>query len=114
MDIRTETDDRGIVLHIDGNLDERGAEALRRKMSGIYQGKAGGLVLDFSGVSYIGSSGIGVLILAYKQLSKKNTELVIKGLSQDIYELMKSLDLHKLMALEKKTDGGSGRLRFSR
>ena len=46
------------------------------------------IVLDFSKVSYIDSSGIGELVRAYSLLNRDGIELCITNLNPKLYDLM--------------------------
>lgn len=52
-----------------GNIDERGAEDLKQRFRQLNISALKEVVFDFEGVGYIGSAGIGKLLLFYKDLA---------------------------------------------
>jgi anti-sigma B factor antagonist len=53
------------------------------------------IIIDFSDMVFIGSSGIGKLLLAYKRLSDMNGKLYIVGLNKDIKDLFFTFRLNE-------------------
>jgi anti-sigma B factor antagonist len=51
-----------VVLRVDGELDMLTAPTLEHHIEGCWTQPVGRLVLDLSGVSFLGSSGISVLV----------------------------------------------------
>ena len=60
------------------------------------------IVLDMAGVTHIGSSGIGKILLFYKNLAIKNSRLEVCGLSPMLYELFHELKLDSLFTISKR------------
>ncbi len=84
-----------------GNIDERGAEDLKQRFRQQNLSDLKEVVFDFGGVEYIGSAGIGKLLLFYKDLSTKNAKIRIEKLSEPIYQLFTTLKLGDLFALSR-------------
>lgn len=53
------------------------------------------IIIDFSEMVFIGSSGIGKLLLAYKRLDDLNGKLYITGLNKDIKDLFVTFRLNE-------------------
>jgi anti-sigma B factor antagonist len=70
LSISTETKSKAIVVHVDGDLDVYTAPRLKEALQ---EAIAGGshLVLDLSGVQFIDSTALGVLVEAL-QISQSN------------------------------------------
>ncbi|MCF8031671.1 MAG: STAS domain-containing protein [Desulfarculaceae bacterium] len=86
-------------IEITGNIDERGAEEMKRRFLDLDLSSYKQIVLDFSGVTFIGSSGIGKLLLLYKNLANHDGEVHIDNLSKDIYTMFKVVKLDKIFKL---------------
>jgi anti-anti-sigma factor len=59
------------VISIPGELDLYNAEKLKETIGCELENESRPLIFDFSDLSYIDSSGIGVLLFIYGRLSKK-------------------------------------------
>ncbi len=92
-------DDNRARIEMAGNIDERGAEEMKRRFLDLDLASLHEVVLDFSGVTFIGSSGIGKLLLLYKNLATHDGELSIENMSKDIYTMFKVVKLDKIFKL---------------
>ncbi len=86
---------------IAGNIDEQGAEELKRKFKEMNTASMKEIVFDFRGVNHIGSAGIGKLLLFYKDLALNDGTLRIENASQTIYELFTVLKLDSIFSISK-------------
>ena len=75
-----------------GDGDQELGEAVR---TGLEQG-ARKLIIDFSKVSYLDSSGVGELVGCYTSIKNKGGELRICGMNSKIFGLMKMTSLHSV------------------
>ena len=57
------------------------------------------IILDFSEVAFIGSSGIGKLLLAYKRLDDMGGKIYIVWLNKDIKELFITFRLNEFFPI---------------
>lgn len=56
--------------------------------------------LDVSGVGYIDSSGLGVLVTVHKLTKERHGSLVLKGVQGMVGELLKRTRLDKVLTIE--------------
>jgi len=97
MKMTTKTENDVTVLCPEGKItlgdgDQELGEAVRTLLN------AGSrkLVIDFSKVNYLDSSGIGELVGCYTSIKNKNGALRICGLNHKILGLMKMTSLHSV------------------
>ena len=90
-----------IIIMVDGSIDEKGAEEMKTNFVQLQTAPPPYVVLNMSGVSKIGSSGIGKILLFYKNLAIKNSQLEIIGLSPMLFELFHELKLDSLFPISK-------------
>ncbi|MEA4826076.1 anti-sigma F factor antagonist [Clostridium sp. JNZ J1-5] len=80
-----------LVVHMVGELDHHSAEEVRNKVDDRLEREGfNKLVMDFSGVTFMDSSGIGVVIGRYKKLSSKKGKVYItrvNGCVKRVFEL---------------------------
>lgn len=73
-----------------GRIDHAGAEDLQRFLAPLLDACVDGrgrIVLDFSGVDYVSSLGLRVLMLAAKQVKAQRGEIVIAGMQPVVREI---------------------------
>jgi anti-sigma B factor antagonist len=85
-----------VDIEVVGSIDERGAEDLKRRFLELDVSSVKEVVFDFAGVTFIGSAGIGKLLLFYKNLAAQGGKITIKNMSKDIYTMFKVVKLDKI------------------
>src|SRR5215471_19842391 len=78
------------VIQVVGRIDHTTAKAFEDALSPHVAGCAGEekiLLLDFSGVSFISSAGLRVLMIAAKQCRKQNGKIALAALQPIIQEV---------------------------
>ena len=96
MNLKVEKNGAKATVFISGNIDIPGAEDLKKTLAGLTEDNLTDVVIDFTGVTFIGSSGIGKLLLFYKNFTAKGGSLSIINLSDEIIALFKAIKLDKL------------------
>jgi anti-anti-sigma factor len=82
--------DNAVVLEVTGRIDNDTSETFRLLLSPFLRGctrEGDRLVLDFSGVDYISSVGLRVLMLAAKQARKQGGTVVVANLHSVVREI---------------------------
>ncbi len=98
----TVTQEAGLVrLLINGDIDERGAEELKRRFRELNVSKISEIVFDFHNVGHIGSAGIGKLLLFYKDLAVGGGTIRIEKLNEAVYDLFKLLKLDTIFTISR-------------
>lgn len=92
-----------VTAYLSGELDHHTAKDMRESIdNAIELNMPSLLVLDFSGITFMDSSGIGLVMGRYRNLQKTGASLHISGASQSIYKVMKLSGIEKLAKLEGK------------
>ncbi len=82
-----------VKLTLRGHLDADGAPMLCDRLHDLRTAGSVKVELDFAGVQFISSTGIGTIIAAVGEFRDAGGALVICGLSDDLRELFEMLDL---------------------
>jgi anti-sigma B factor antagonist len=79
LDVRRETVGRLTVLHVTGEIDTDTAPLLREHLAVARQNTTGAtpLVIDLTGVTYMASPGLSVLIEAHNEHRRQHTRLTV-------------------------------------
>ena len=96
MELSVTPQDDQVQIAISGSLDERGAEELKRRFLELEVSKIKKIIFDFKGVTFIGSAGIGKLLLFYKNVASQGGSVTIQNMSKDIYTMFKVVKLDKI------------------
>ncbi len=97
MNIKIDNQAEKTVVKLSGSIDIPGAESLKKSLTQILENdETKDVSIDFEGVNFIGSSGIGKLLLFYKNFTSKGGKVRIVSLNKEITALFKAIKLDKL------------------
>ena len=92
-----------LTVMLDGEIDHHRAKEIREKIDeAIEFNMPSLLILDFGGVTFMDSSGIGLVMGRYRLLQKKGAKLNLTNLPPNIYKVMKLAGIEKLAKIEKE------------
>ena len=100
MTINVERDFELVTLGITGRLDTTTAPNLESVISDLSEDTKE-LVFDMSGVEYISSTGIRVLLGAYKKMSINQGRMRIEKANDMVYEVFEMTGLLEMLDEEK-------------
>lgn len=96
MNIKVERNGDIVTVFLSGSVDIPGAESLKKEFNNITESDPTEVCIDFDEVNFIGSSGIGKLLLFYKKFTSKGGKVSIVNLNKEITALFKAIKLDKL------------------
>lgn len=94
--------DKGPIIAVQGEVDVYTAPKLRERLLPLCE-KGTTVTVDLSGVEYIDSTGLGVLIGAYKAQRATAGKLVLTGMNGRLLRLFKITGLHEIIDIEETT-----------
>ena len=90
------------TAYLSGEIDHHSAAAMRAEIDNAAELNLPALlVLDFTRVSFMDSSGIGLVMGRYRNLSRRGAKLHITGTSPQIYKVMKLSGIEKLATIDE-------------
>lgn len=99
MEVYTNFEGNNIVFGLVGELDEHSAAFVRRKMDEkLQEENFENAVLDLSRLSFMDSTGIGVVIGRYKLLCKQNKRLFVRDPSPTVDKIFRMSGLYEIIA----------------
>lgn len=88
----------GLVVRLTGELDHSAAEELRRELDRlIAETGAKQLLLDLSGLTFMDSSGIGLIIGRYKKMARRGGSVAVIAANRRIDKLFDMAGLYQLV-----------------
>ena len=100
MNLQFYVKEDNLVVIMEGELDHHSTEEARNKIDNQLDVEGiNKLILDFSKVSFMDSSGIGVVIGRYKKLSAKNGRVCIVGVSPSVRRVFELSGMFKIIGL---------------
>lgn len=98
VSVELKIDERTLIASPVGELDHLQAERLRVQIDAAFERSAcKSIVLDMSGVSFMDSSGIGMVIGRYKNTEKRGGHLVLAAMDSAVTRLYEISGLAKII-----------------
>ncbi|MDP4179379.1 MAG: anti-sigma F factor antagonist [Bacillota bacterium] len=94
-----------LIAHMAGELDHHSSEEVRNKIDDrIERCKIEKLIMDFSNVTFMDSSGIGVVIGRYKKLSIKKGIVCIANVKESVRRVFELSGMFKIINVYSNID----------
>jgi len=101
MELKVASNKDQVNISIAGSIDEIGAEDLEKCFNKLDPHSVHEVIINFRHLDYIGSAGIGTLLLLYKKLAFNNGKIIINEIPKQIYDLMMhDMNLGQLFTLK--------------
>jgi len=105
LNIRLTNRGNTLVAALNGELDHHTADYIRQKLDAeMLKSTTKNVVLDFSKVTFMDSSGIGVIMGRYKNIQKLNGKMSLAGVNERIRRIFEMSGLLKLMSAYDSID----------
>ena len=102
MSVQIDFQDETLLCQLNGEIDHHTALPCRIQIDDkIENCRPKTVILDFSDVSFMDSSGIGLVMGRYKILSELGGNLEITGLSDNSYRVMRLAGLDRIAVIKK-------------
>jgi anti-anti-sigma factor len=88
MTFSQEQVDDVIVLGVGGKINTEASEALLRKMTDVIEKGARHLLLELSGLDYINSSGLRILLTVARKMTDVSGKIVLADATELIYRVL--------------------------
>ncbi len=92
-----------MTVCLDGEIDHHSAAIIRAGIDeAILATRPKRLVLDFGGITFMDSSGIGLVMGRYRLIKPMGGEIVMTNLPESICKVMKLAGLEKIGKIEER------------
>ena len=99
MNIVVTRENQAVLIVLQGEIDEVGAEELKRRFRDVALSAPQRVSVDFAGVAHIGSAGIGKLLVFYKDLALHGTSLSLTRVPAPIFHLFREMKLDSIFSI---------------
>jgi stage II sporulation protein AA (anti-sigma F factor antagonist) len=102
VSIRIESDGQTVTAFLEGEIDHHTATEMRQAIDAeLTNGTVKLLIMDFREVTFMDSSGIGLVMGRYRQIRYNDGQLQIINTSPQIYKVMRIAGLQRLAVIEQ-------------
>lgn len=105
MEWQSETRDGALVVAFTGEVNHSSTDDFKAPvMEAVEQAAGGRLILDFSGVTYMSSVGLRVMMIAGKAAKEKDVAVAICGLNETMAEIFQISRFDKIFPIHDTVD----------
>jgi stage II sporulation protein AA (anti-sigma F factor antagonist) len=98
MSFSYEVRNRSIIVSLEKEIDHHNAKEIIRKLDRLIElNNIKTLVLDFSDVTFMDSSGIGVILGRYKNMKNMGGEIGIVNVNEHVNKLLKLSGIYRII-----------------
>ena len=105
MNAKIEAQNDTLTVFLSGEIDHHSAREIREEVDlQITSAKPQVLVLDFKDVSFMDSSGIGLIMGRYKLISKRGGQAVMVNLKPTVRKIFQMSGIFKILSEDKDVE----------
>lgn len=98
MQIFFETQDRNLIVTIEGEVDHHTSVEIRQRVDREFQKRrARNIIFDFTNIHFMDSSGIGVLMGRYRNVMILGGNVALYGVGDQVDRVLSISGIYKIM-----------------
>ncbi|OGX61632.1 MAG: anti-sigma F factor antagonist [Paenibacillus sp. RIFOXYA1_FULL_44_5] len=102
LQIQMEHHRHTLIVRLLGELDHHTAESVKQQMeAAMLRSDCRNIVLSLKDLSFMDSSGLGVIIGRYKQIAAKGGKMVVCDANPAVYRLFELSGMFKILAFQE-------------
>lgn len=102
LQIELEHHRRTLIVRLNGELDHHTADTVKLKMEeAILRGDVNHVVLSMKHLSFMDSSGLGVILGRYKLVTARGGKMVVCDVNPAVYRLFEMSGLFKILTIQE-------------
>ncbi|WP_081756938.1 anti-sigma F factor antagonist [Gorillibacterium massiliense] len=102
LHIEIEQDRRYIIVRLAGELDHPTAETVKLRMEeALQEASAVNVILSLKDLTFMDSSGLGVILGRYKQVAAKGGKMIVCDIHPSVYRLFEMSGLFKIVTVRE-------------
>lgn len=101
LQIEMEKHRKALIVRLKGELDHHTAETVKARLEeAIERGDSQHIILSLKELAFMDSSGLGVILGRYKQISGKGGRMIVCDINAHMRKLFEMSGLFKILAME--------------
>jgi anti-sigma B factor antagonist len=95
LGLSTKVESRSVIVAIEGELDIATTNDLQEHVRSAIDAHGPWLILDMSGLDFMDSSGLNVIINAYRTVRERDGALALAALNERVTKVVRLVGLHR-------------------
>ncbi len=105
MPVKIMATEQRITAFLEGEIDHHSAPEIRNEIDdAIQMYKPKVLKLDYSDVTFMDSSGVGLVMGRYRALTPFGGKIIVSNLSYSVYKIMKLAGIEKIAKISQREE----------
>ncbi|MBP5245991.1 MAG: STAS domain-containing protein [Clostridiales bacterium] len=105
MKMKTYFSRGNLVVKLDGEIDHHSIKEFREELDKmIGESRPKTMILELSGIDFMDSSGLGLVLGRYRKLSEAGSKMLIKNPTPEAERILKMAGVDKLVKIIKQKD----------
>jgi anti-anti-sigma factor len=106
MEVQIESRENRRIVRISGKITFEHCPMLQRRLDTVLEDGVREVVIDFAGVPFMDSSGIGEILRLYKLVRDRHGELTLINPNQKLHNLFAMYRFEKFMKIHDSVEAG--------
>jgi len=99
-----------VVLTVSGKVDPQNVKDLEDNIRNAFSGRQASMIFDFTGLEFIISSGMGLLLVGRNLAAERGGSVLIAGVRPDVYRVFDLLDFPAFFKFHPTVDAAINEL----
>lgn len=100
MEIQKSQTGKDYTLTLDGRLDTNTCGALQEEILKVFEEGCEHLILDFSGLAYLSSAGLRVLLIGQKTAAAKGATMVLTHVNEEVTDILQMTGFYDILTIQ--------------
>ncbi len=101
LGVSTRVENRSVIVSVEGDLDIATAGDLRSAVQSAIDAHGPWLILDFSALDFMDSSGLNAVISAYRLVRERGGSLALAAPNERVTKVIRLVGLHRQLPVHR-------------
>jgi anti-anti-sigma factor len=106
MEIHKRVENEILIIAIEGRLDAASSPIAEAEIKKALEGEQNRLLFDLSGLEYLSSGGLRVILSAAKEIRRRDGKLALAALNQYVYEIFEVSGFTAMLSIKDSVEEG--------
>ena len=106
MEIQNRVENDVLIISVEGRMDASNAQVAEGEINKALEGEHNRLLFDLSGLEYLSSGGLRVILSAAKEIRRREGKVALAALKEYVYEIFEVSGFTAMIPIKKTIEEG--------
>ncbi|MGD9057103.1 MAG: STAS domain-containing protein [Desulfobacterales bacterium] len=106
MEIHNRVENDVLIIKVDGRMDASNASVAEKEINKVLEGEQNRLLFDLSGLEYLSSGGLRVILGAAKEIRRREGKVALAALKEYVYEIFEISGFTAMIPIKDTVEEG--------